>query len=82
MGNTLNGLVGMDFVDYGEYAAFLHSRDTFSRFPVAVFIGEVQMRPNCGNGPGNGDFALGSGVCGARYFGRRQRYAIYRGELP
>ena len=29
----------MDFVDYGEYAKFLHIRETFSRFPVSVFIG-------------------------------------------
>ena len=36
---TLIGMVKMDFVDYGDYAAFLHIRDTFSRFPALVFIG-------------------------------------------
>ena len=30
--NTVNGLVEMDFVDCGDYAAFLHIRDSFSRF--------------------------------------------------
>ena len=29
----------MGFADYGDYAAFLHIRDAFSRFPVSVFIG-------------------------------------------
>ena len=37
--NTLRELVEMDFVDYGEYATFLHIRDAFSLFSVAVFIG-------------------------------------------
>ena len=36
--DTVSELVEMDFVDYGDYAAFLHTRDTFSRFPVVVFI--------------------------------------------
>ena len=30
--NTFNELVGMDFVDYGGHATFLHIQDTFSRF--------------------------------------------------
>ena len=29
----------MDVVGYGDYAAFLHIRDTFSRFSVTAFIG-------------------------------------------
>ena len=35
----LSEFVEMDFVEYGDYAEFLHIRDTFSRFSVAVFIG-------------------------------------------
>ena len=37
--NTFNGLVEMDFVDYGGYAAFLHIPDTFSRFRAIVYTG-------------------------------------------
>ena len=37
--NTLSELVGMGFVDFGEYAAFLHAQGTFSRFSVVVFRG-------------------------------------------
>ena len=37
--NALNELVEMDFVDYCEYATFLHIHDAFSRFPVSVFTG-------------------------------------------
>ena len=37
--NTLSLLVEMDFVDYGDYAAFLQIQGNFSRLPVAVFIG-------------------------------------------
>ena len=29
----------MNFVDYGGYAAFLHTHDTFPRFSVVVFTG-------------------------------------------
>ena len=36
--NTFSELVAMDFVYYGDYAEFLHIRDTSSRFSVAVFI--------------------------------------------
>ena len=36
---TLSELAEMDFADYGGYAAFLHIRGAFSRFPAAVFIG-------------------------------------------
>ena len=32
-------LLGMDFVDYGGQAAFLQMRDTFSRYPMIVFMG-------------------------------------------
>ena len=35
--NTFNELVEMDFVDYVDYATFLHIRDTFSRFSVIIF---------------------------------------------
>ena len=35
--NTSNGLVEMDFVEYGDHAAFLHIQDTFSRFTVIIF---------------------------------------------
>ena len=34
--NTFNELVEMDFVDYGDHAAFLRIQDTFSRFSVAI----------------------------------------------
>ena len=37
--NNFNELVGMDFVDYGNQATFLHIRDTFSRFPLITFTG-------------------------------------------
>ena len=37
--NTFNELVEMDFVDYGDRAAFLHIRDAFSRSPVIIFLG-------------------------------------------
>ena len=40
--NTFSELVEMDFVDYGDYAAFLHIQGTFSRFSVDVFAGERQ----------------------------------------
>ena len=29
----------MDFVDYVDYATFLHVRDTFSRFSAIIFLG-------------------------------------------
>ena len=38
--NTLNGLVAMDFVGYGDYSTFLHIRDTFSRFSAIIFLGD------------------------------------------
>ena len=37
--NTSNELVGVDFVDYGDLATFLHIRDNFSRFSAIVFLG-------------------------------------------
>ena len=37
--NTFSELVGMDFVDYGDRAAFLRIRDTFSRFSAIIFSG-------------------------------------------
>ena len=37
--NDFSLLVEMYFVDYGDYAAFLHIQDTFSRFSVVVFTG-------------------------------------------
>ena len=37
--NSFNELVERDFVDYGDYAAFLQIQDTFSRFSVVVFTG-------------------------------------------
>ena len=37
--DAFSELVGMDFVDYGDYAAFLHIQDTFSRFPGIIFRG-------------------------------------------
>ena len=37
--NTFSELVEMDFVDYGDHAAFLRIRDAFSRCPLAVFVG-------------------------------------------
>ena len=37
--NTFSGSVEMDFVDYGDYTAFLHIRDTFSRFPAIILRG-------------------------------------------
>ena len=35
--NTFNGLIEMDFVDYGGYAEILHIRGAFSRFSVIAF---------------------------------------------
>ena len=40
--NTFSELVEMHFADYGDYAAFLHIRDTFARFRVSVFIREKE----------------------------------------
>ena len=37
--NNSNELVGMDFVDHGDQATFLHIRDTFSRFSVITPMG-------------------------------------------
>ena len=37
--NTFSELVEMDFVDYGRHATFLRIQDTFSRFPVIIFLG-------------------------------------------
>ena len=37
--NNSNGLVEMDFSDYGGQAAFLRIRDTFSRFAVVTCMG-------------------------------------------
>ena len=39
IGNTLNELVGMDFLDYGDFSTFLYIRDTFSRFSAIAFLG-------------------------------------------
>ena len=38
--DTFDELVGMDFVDYGGGATFLHIRDTFSRFSAIILRGE------------------------------------------
>ena len=35
--NTSNGLVEMDFADYGNFATFLHTQATRSRFSAIVF---------------------------------------------
>ena len=37
--NTFGELAEMDFSDYGDYAAFLHIQDTFSRFSVIILLG-------------------------------------------
>ena len=37
--NTFSELAEMDFVDYGDFAAFLHIQDTFPRSPVIISIG-------------------------------------------
>ena len=64
--NAFSELVEIDFVDYGDYASFLHIRDIFSRFPLVVFTwGEEKGGPTIGNAPLIGDFALVSGVFGA-----------------
>ena len=55
--SAFNELVEMGFVDYGDYAAFLHIQDTFSRFSVGVFTGAKKMMGNGGNGLRIGDFA-------------------------
>ena len=36
---TFDGLTGMDFVDSGSTATSPHTRDTSSRYPTTVFIG-------------------------------------------
>ena len=42
--NTFNGLVEMDFVDYGDLSTFMHIRDTFSRFSAIAFLGTKRKR--------------------------------------
>ena len=37
--NTINELVEMDFVECGDYSAFLYMQDAFSLFSVVVRIG-------------------------------------------
>ena len=39
IGDTFSELVEMDFVYYGDFATFLHVRDTSSRFSAIVFLG-------------------------------------------
>ena len=41
--NNFNELVGMDFVDYGGYAAFLHIQDTF-RDSMPSFLRDQRER--------------------------------------
>ena len=36
--NAFSELVEIDFVGYGDYAAFLQIQDTFSRFSEVVFV--------------------------------------------
>ena len=48
--DTFDELVGMDFVDYGGGATFLHIRDTFSRFACIIFREQRKGRTNGGNG--------------------------------
>ena len=40
--NTFSELVEMGFVEYGDYSAFLHIQDAFSRFSVSAFPGEEE----------------------------------------
>ena len=42
--NTFRELAEMDFVNYGDYATFLHIQDTFSRFPVIIFQRTKKMK--------------------------------------
>ena len=37
--NTPSELVKMDFADNADHSTFLHTRDTFSRFPAIIFSG-------------------------------------------
>ena len=48
--DKFNELVEMDFDDYGDYATFLHIRDTFSRFACIIFREQRKGRTNGGNG--------------------------------
>ena len=48
--NTVNELVEMDFGDYGDYAAFLHIRDTFRDSPPSFFRNKEAVRTNGGDG--------------------------------
>ena len=67
--NTSNELVEMDFVDYGDFATFLHIRGTFSRFAV-IILWVPKRRTNGRNGSANGDYELVGGVWGARNYRR------------
>ena len=60
--SAFSGLVEMDFVDYGGYAAFLRAQDTFARFHAIILRGPRKGSTNCRNGLGDSDFELVSGV--------------------
>ena len=65
--NTINDLVGMDFVDYVDHATFLHIQDTFSRFSVIIFLGtKKKERTNGGNGERKCDFGMDGFFSGHR----------------
>ena len=70
--NTFGEWVEMDFVDYGGYAAFLHTPDSFFAIFCSIACGGKEKGwANIGNGPYRGDFPMVSGVWGAwDYFGR------------
>ena len=44
--NTFSELTEMDFVDYGDYGAFLHIQDTLRRFPVIICWAQRRRRKN------------------------------------
>ena len=60
--NTFNELVEMDFVDYGDYSAFLRIQDTFFAILRSSIYGGKEKDKNGGRGPRSGDFALVIGV--------------------
>ena len=61
-------LAEMDFVDRGDYAAFLHTQGAFSRFSAIVFPGTKKKEEQPGEIESEGklDFRLG------RYFRYRE----------
>ena len=50
--HTFAESVEMDFVDYGNHAAFLHIQDTLSRFPAIISAGAKKRKNKRKKWPG------------------------------